>query len=358
MPATYPAPTLPKRQHPWLAVNLSLLFPGFGQLYRGEWKLGLLLCLSFAGLLGRGIWSIFAASGDTVRGLWLIGLAMVVYGFSLFHAYETLATAPDSSPVAKHRGSKPKDAWYSVFLSQLLPGLGHLYLEKSLTGGFFLLIGIGLAYWANNDSPALIPLAYGVWAIAGYHTYRIATDRKHPRLIIVLLVGLMLTRMIVGYAPTLVSRSLVQCIVPTESMVPTLQIRDRIFVKRDSLYRPQANDIVVFRAPTQAIAQLDSKPETLYVKRIIALPGQQVAIQQGQVWVNQAPFAETPQVQSGTYDWGPEVVPLNAYFVLGDNRDQSADSHVWGFLPKADLLGRAYKIYWPPDRVGSLLVSS
>jgi signal peptidase I len=347
---------LPRRQHPWLAVNLSLLFPGLGQIYRGEWTLGLILCLSFAVLLARGIWSIFAASGNTVRGLWLIGLAMVIYGFSLFQAYETLATAPESSPMAKHRGSKPKDAWYSVFLSQLLPGLGHLYLEKPLLGGGFLFFGVGLAYWANNDMPALLPLAYGIWAVAGYHTYRIATERKHPRLIIFLLTGLMLVRIMVGYTPILVSRALVQCIVPTESMLPTLQVRDRIFVQRDALYRPKANDIVVFRAPPQAIVDLKSKPGTLYVKRIIALPGQQVAIQQGQVWVDQKPFAETAQVKPGSYDWGPQVVPLNAYFVLGDNRDNSADSHVWGFLPKADLLGRAYKIYWPPERVGSLSV--
>ncbi|MEO1792395.1 MAG: signal peptidase I, partial [Cyanobacteria bacterium J06629_19] len=55
-----------------------------------------------------------------------------------------------------------------------------------------------------------------------------------------------------------------------------------------------------------------------------------------------------------SYRWGPDLVPPGEYFVLGDNRNESADSHVWGFLPREYIVGEAYKIYWPAGRVRSL----
>ncbi|NER79884.1 MAG: signal peptidase I [Leptolyngbya sp. SIO1D8] len=55
-----------------------------------------------------------------------------------------------------------------------------------------------------------------------------------------------------------------------------------------------------------------------------------------------------------SYEWGPETVPEDRYFVLGDNRNDSSDSHIWGYVSNANLLGEAYKIYWPPERIRPL----
>ncbi|MEM9163105.1 MAG: signal peptidase I [Cyanobacteria bacterium P01_F01_bin.4] len=341
-------------KQPWLAVNLSMLMPGLGQLYGEQWIKGLLIGLGVLGLLGRGIWSIFAAEGSTAAGFWQLGLAAGLYGLNLWDAHRSLRTPNAVAPAAK---SSPKDAWYSLFLSQLLPGLGHFYLDQALLGGIFLVLGVGLAYWANRDFLMLMPVAYSIWAAAGYHAYRTAPRRTRsaPVLVALIVIGLFLTRLAIGYAPTFINQAVVQCIVPSESMLPTLAVRDRIFVRRNQFYRPQTGDIVVFTPPPKTIAELETTPDTLFVKRIVGLPGQQVQISDGQIFINQQPLSEPYEVNPLSYTWGPEVVPPDAYFVLGDNRDASADSHVWGFLPKRDILGKAYKIYWPPERVRSLL---
>ena len=169
-----------------------------------------------------------------------------------------------------------------------------------------------------------------------------------------IIVGLLLTRLLVGHIPTWVNQSVLQCIVPSESMVPTLQVDDRIFVKRDASYRPQMGDLIVFQAPIEAIALFGTHPETLFVKRIVGVPNQTVEVREGRVFVDEKPLAES-YASLANYRWGPEKVPNGAYFVLGDNRNKSADSHVWGFLPMDDILGKAYKIYWPANRVRSLL---
>jgi signal peptidase I len=342
-------------KQPWLAVNISLLLPGLGQIYGNQLIKGLLISLIFLGLIGRGLWQILAAPGHTVTGFWQLGIAALIYGGSLWDAYQGVTQRRPTLP------RKVKNAWYGVFLSQLLPGLGHLYLDQPLIGGLFLLTGIGLAYWANNYAPLCLPLAYGIWAIAGYHAYRIAPhDRYQPTRssqVALLMAGLMATRVLIGYVPIWINQIVVQCIVPSESMTPNLQINDRIFVSRNFQYRPETGDIVVFSPPPEAISIIKAEPDALFVKRIIGLPGQQIQMHQGQVWINQHLLSEPYPVQPATYEWGPETVPAQAYFVLGDNRDNSADSHVWGFLPRSHLLGKAYKIYWPPERIQSLLNS-
>ena len=339
----------------WLAVNLSGLLPGSGQCYGGQWTKGLIIIGVFVGLVARGLWSLLAAEGNTSQAFLTLGFAGVIYLLNLWDAFAT-AGRPLQPLGSKQRGS---DLWYGVFLSQILPGLGHLYLNQAIAGAVFLVTGVGLAI-ATNHLPVLLPLSCTIWSIAGYHAYRVTPakpGRPHSRsakMLMVVVVGGLLLRASVGSLPMWVDRAVMQCIVPSESMVPTLQVDDRIFVSRDKLYRPAVGDIVVFTAPDKAIEIVEAAPDSLFVKRIIGLPGQEVEVRAGQVWIDKLLLSKDyADVQIG-YEWGPNVVPPNAYFVLGDNRNASADSHVWGFLPKQNLVGRAYKIYWPQDRVRSL----
>lgn len=107
---------------------------------------------------------------------------------------------------------------------------------------------------------------------------------------------------------------------------------------------PQRGDVVVFEPP--------NLPGTDYVKRVIALEGEKVEIIQGEVFVNDEPLPQPFLPRHGSYTMPPRVVPEGEVFVLGDNRNNSNDSHNWGTLPIDNIVGRAWISYWPPDLWG------
>jgi signal peptidase I len=111
---------------------------------------------------------------------------------------------------------------------------------------------------------------------------------------------------------------------------------------------PQRGDVAVFVAPPQ--------PDADYIKRIIGLPGDTVSVQRGRVFINGAalvePYIQFPAEYNFPADGTPLVVPDDSYFVLGDNRPESLDSHFGWFVPVQDLIGRAWLRYWPPTELG------
>lgn len=108
---------------------------------------------------------------------------------------------------------------------------------------------------------------------------------------------------------------------------------------------PQRGDVIVFEPP--------NRPGEDYVKRIIGLPGEKVEIRAGQVFINGERLDEPFQPTPGSYTMSnPVIVPEGQVFVLGDNRNNSNDSHNWGTLPLGNIVGRAWLSYWPPDEWG------
>ncbi len=140
------------------------------------------------------------------------------------------------------------------------------------------------------------------------------------------------------------------------SMEPALTDQERIFINkftyRFGLGAIERGDTVVFHYD-------ESKS---YIKRVIALPGDRVRINAGQVFVNDIPLKEdyVPGQYRDTISWPPgphardEVVPPDMYFVLGDHRSQSSDSRSWGYVPRRSIYGKAVFVYWPPDKIGRL----
>ena len=125
------------------------------------------------------------------------------------------------------------------------------------------------------------------------------------------------------------------------SMNPTLQNGEYILVSRLS-YKfdlPQRGDIIVFSFPVDQSQDL--------IKRVIGLPGETVSIQQNQVLINNVQLEEPYIAQEPLYS-GEWTVPDGYLFVLGDNRNDSKDSHQWGLLPIENIIGKALIIYWPP----------
>jgi signal peptidase I len=111
---------------------------------------------------------------------------------------------------------------------------------------------------------------------------------------------------------------------------------------------PRRGDVVVFKAPTEA----RNAPERDFIKRIIGLPGETVEVRNGAVYVDGKPMDEPYISEKPSYSCGPVVVPNGQYYVLGDNRNNSSDSHSWGFLPKENIIGQAWLTYWPLSEFG------
>ncbi len=140
--------------------------------------------------------------------------------------------------------------------------------------------------------------------------------------------------------------------IPSESMEATLRVDDRVLVNKLS-YRigdVQRGEVVVFRRP-------DDQPGEFrdLIKRVIGLPGESIEATDNTIFIDGRVLIE-PYLTPGEVigDFGPVVIPEGEYFVMGDNRDNSGDSRVFGTVDEDRFIGRAFFLFWPLDRIGSL----
>ena len=165
--------------------------------------------------------------------------------------------------------------------------------------------------------------------------------------------------------------------IPSESMEPTLDVGQRVLVNR-FLYHftdPSVGDIVVFHPPAGAdvgtkcgkphpedqacAAPTPQQSDQNFIKRIVAGPGDTLAVRNGHPVVNgviekDEPYT-LPCANGGACNLPKEItIPPDHYFMMGDNRGASDDSRYWGPVPRDWLIGKAFSTYWPPDRIGIL----
>lgn len=132
------------------------------------------------------------------------------------------------------------------------------------------------------------------------------------------------------------------------SMVPTLEDEQFLVVSKLDyrLREPERGDIVVFLDPRNADRKL--------IKRIIGLPGETVEVRSGEVFVDGQALPEPYVKNQARYNEPAQAVPVAQFYVLGDNRANSSDSHNWGTLPEDKIVGRAWFSYWPPELWGPI----
>lgn len=137
--------------------------------------------------------------------------------------------------------------------------------------------------------------------------------------------------------------------IPSSSMEPTLDINDRIVVNKVVYHfrEPKRQEVVVFRQ----VAPKGS-PKRDLIKRLMGLPGEELEIKDGIVYINGKAVEEKHPLNRDFSDFGPITIPPEAYFVMGDNRPASADSRYWGFLPKENVIGPAFIRIWPLTKLG------
>ncbi len=153
--------------------------------------------------------------------------------------------------------------------------------------------------------------------------------------------------------------------IPSGSMIPTFKVGDRIFVNKfiygarvpltpwslPAVRQPKRGDIIVFKSPED--------PKKDFVKRLIAVGGEEVEIREGKIYINGSVMDEPASIRTvyyynaGNYGFEGKAtkVPEDSYFALGDNSGSSRDSRYWGFVPKKNMIGKVIFIYWPVYRM-------
>jgi signal peptidase I len=348
-------------KEPWLAVVLSTFFAGIGQIYSGRIRRGVVLICIQASLCFCALWFVFGLTDDIRIGAALF-LPLISIGiWNLFDAYNCAkAKNTEDFEISRKRN---KDPWLAVFLSDLIPGLGQIYIRKWLWGIVFIIAFIAVLSLKKSNL-----FFFTLWAVfqafACYHAYVFSpTHRETSRKLIIIVTMIILgwelfdfpfkEYFVEAYSipkrPELVGEGLRTY----GAMSPTLAANDRLLVRKTVTCIPKRGDIIVFKSPEEQ--------EIPYIMRLIAFEGESVEIKNKTVYLNakkiQDPFIQKIKYSSiGNFglEGKPYIVPKGSVFVLGDNSNNSRDSRFYGAIPKGDVIGKAYKIYWPLKRIGLL----
>lgn len=270
-----------------------------------------------------------------------------------------------------------RNPWIAGLLSFLLPGLGQLYNGQAKRGAlvyslslvvqifslivlieaqfapFNVVLPFLVIFLARNIIPAVDA---AIEANRSQGTYQAKAYNKWYVYILILIISL-----VIEPGAIITNASLGAVRVPTVGMENTVMGGDRLIVNKIAYYihspfgtgnlikigTPRRGEVVTFIAPDDR--------KLMYIKRVIGLPGDKVEIKQRKVYVNGEQLFE-PYIKFDTdapdpYSdkFGPIIVPPAHFFMLGDNRNNSADSRVWGTVPQEDIFSQAKKIYWSSD---------
>ena len=238
-------------------------------------------------------------------------------------------------------------------LSFLMPGLGQLYcgsfkrgiLHNSLTTAALLLGIIWLTFRIPYPVTFLIIASFLLFFLSFYSAFdarRLARQcrpdyrlKDYNSLIVYIALAFLTFSLIVGFTFSLRENIFASFRMVGDSMSNTIQKGDLFIVRRDS-YRindPKHNDLIAFRNP--------NKRSKIWLKRVIALPGDTVAIEAGKVILNGQPLSEDKNISIDSSDFASITIPKNHCFVLGDNRSKSCDSRHIGPIPMNALIGKA-----------------
>jgi signal peptidase I len=260
--------------------------------------------------------------------------------------------------------------WRGVLFSFLVPGAGQFFAGRRVSGlawhlallalrvAALLLPGLFIPY-GLFASFGLLLLWFVLWIVMLVDSYRPVPEKHWAFLIVMLALGVF-----VWWGERFfVVRPVVAFKIPGDSMEPTLEPGDRIFVVKDDLHFVEYDrgDVIVFRPPEPAYDP--EKP--FFIKRIVGLPGEEISIRDGHIMVDgktvrepavfrEIHYATAPQGIFARQHGGAFRVPEGNYFMIGDNSGSSYDSRHWGPLPRKNVFGRAIYIWWPRERMGPI----
>lgn len=339
------------RKNPWLAVNLSMFFPGVGQIYAGERVRGGIIAAMQTGLLAFGFWQLLSPYGNTLVGAGFLFAALIVHVMGLIDTYERMT----QTTRIEMKGSAQHDPWFPVFLNHCIPGLGHLFIRKWLIGSGLILMWLFMLRLISGPFKiGLIPLLI---TLSAMHVF-VVKDGKSRRTRISLPVRIFLIFLFLTWCARLSAAYLIvhhfsrPFYIPSASMQPTLRTGDQIIVHETGAHGLKRGDVIVFQ-------DLWNAGDT-FVKRVAGLPGDTLQIVQSRILINNRfpnhrILKRQVYTQNGRFGvHSPFVVPESTLFVLGDYSEVSIDSRFFGPVSETSVIGRAYKIVWPPEHIGPI----
>jgi signal peptidase I len=350
-------------KEPWIAVNLSKLVPGLGQIYADRFQRGFIIFLiSFVNTC------ITLASLCYSRVSLVIGLILILFNFglwiwNLFDAHQCLFQ--NTTEAFKESRKQCKNPWIAIFWSSFIPGIGHFYLKKPWIG-VLLVILTAFLFW--------IPIVGILWTCLVIYLSYIGASDDRPRIpnkFIQFIAIFFVVTLLNVLTPFLVRTYVAEArYMPSGSMEPTLQINDRLVINKVAYYfdAPKRGNIIVFN-PTQILKEQGF--HDAFIKRVIGVPGDLIALKDGRVYINNQRLSEPYTNASPTliepcggvatvegqtlpppFLSVPVTIPQNNFLVLGDNRSNSYDGRCWGLVAQSEILGKATKLYWPLSRLG------
>jgi signal peptidase I len=360
-----------QNREPWLAVSLSWLVPGVGQLYENRYARGSI----FIVLVGL-FYVFWLASLMSTKCSFLVSLGIKLCSYIILPAFACLSAFKIAKRVNtgefETERTLSKDPWLAVFLSLLLPGLGHAYIRKGVFCVLYIFIFLALRILSMRAIYAFIALSL-FRVCVGVHAYAASPIHREQKknTIIMFAILLMSVQCMSGILiPRITTKYIVQKSNPLEgsSMNPTIKNNDTMIINKLAYlwYDPEIGDIVALTIP---------ETEYLSCKRVVAVGGETVQVKEDKIYVNgkmrkfkipedsggdaqqNDQIANNRKIHNSYLKFGvdkPYRVPEGRYFVLGDNIQHSVDSRYYGAFPKEKIVGKVIKIYWPLHRIGTL----
>ena len=351
-------------KEPWLAVNLSKIFPGLGQIYSGKKLKGYLIVFFYLVLSVFGFWQILSIEGNIFIGVCILLATMLVWFANLFDAYASAKS--NNTREFEVLRQQSKDPWLAMFLSQIFLGIGHFYIKQWFLALIFV---VSLLIIANTPSSSLIyPI---ILAFVAYLSYVLSPVHREKNfnfaIVLAVLIGISSLSSFVLQTYIFEARWM-----PSASMKPTLHgspnklEADQILVDKFSynFFDPKRGDIIVF-LPSEELQKEQHKEA--FINRIVGLPGEKAELRGDKVYINNnllneqylAPHQGTlidvcTSGKQPPFLYEPQIIPPNSYLVLGDNRNNSYDSRCWGVVSRNLIVGKAYKRFFPFNRVGPI----
>lgn len=355
-------------KHPWFAVFLSVLLPGAGQIY-GEKRLrgvififvyALLSVIGITGIVGFILLEDAAMSRLFILTTLISIIIILIFSiYILFDAYKIAKAYNVNQQINIDKDNKKK-AWLAALLTYLFCGIGQFYNKQIIKGCAFLITAIILYIIADKYyifQILLFPLYLFAMKDAFDSAERInGSERRfldQEKIAVKAFILAMLLFHLTPFAQITKTHIIQAFKIPAGSMLPTLEIGDRIFVDKTTEAKTSVKrgDILIFVYPK------DEKKD--FIKRVIGLAGDKIEIKDKEIYINGDKIIENyvihkdPHIKPKEYEprdnMGLITIPSDSLFVLGDNRDQSYDSRYWGFVKTDKVKGKALKIYWSWD---------